>query len=482
MKLAEDLAPLEAWLSAQLGGVCRIHSAKRLSGGAIQQNWLLRLDDAAGTELVLRRDAAAGVAESHGRAAEFALLRAAQAAGVMVPAPMALCTDRDVVGGPFLLMAKCEGIGFGPRVVKDLALAPDREALAGRLGAELARLHRIAPPRPDLAFLGPPPDYPAQAEIDRVRAGLDALGAARPGLEWALRWAERHAPATARVVLTHRDFRTGNYLVDARGLSAILDWEFAGWGDPMADLGWFCAACWRFGRADLEAGGIAPRAPFYAGYEEVAGTPVDDAAVRYWEVVAHLRWATIALAQGWRHGSGVEPSLELALTGRLAAELELTALRATAPRNWRDGAAGTLAMPEAGRLQPKPEFSLHPETAGSALLDIAQRTLNDAVLPAVSGDARYAALMVAAAIRMAAREAELGAWLAASAKAVQAQSRGETMAHLVTALRAGRHDADPLLHGVLWADAALRTSIAKPSVLTPTERRVLGLAKSEGPA
>ena len=47
--------------------------------------------------------------------------------------------------------------------------------------------------------------------------------------------------------LIHRDYRTGNYLVDGGRLTAALDWEFAGWGDPREDIGWFTARCWRFG-------------------------------------------------------------------------------------------------------------------------------------------------------------------------------------------------------------------------------------------
>jgi hypothetical protein len=62
--------------------------------------------------------------------------------------------------------------------------------------------------------------------------------------------------------------------------------------------------------------------------------PIDDEAVRYWEVMAHLRWAVIALEQGHRHISGREPSLELALTGRMAPELERIILRMTAPELW----------------------------------------------------------------------------------------------------------------------------------------------------
>jgi hypothetical protein len=38
--------------------------------------------------------------------------------------------------------------------------------------------------------------------------------------------------------------------------------------------------------------------------------------------MAHIRWAVIALQQAQRHLSGVERSLELALTGRIVAELE----------------------------------------------------------------------------------------------------------------------------------------------------------------
>ena len=86
---------------------------------------------------------------------------------------------------------------------------------------------------------------------------------------------------------------------------------------------------------ELEAGGIAPREAFYRGYETESGVQIDDEAVRYWEVVAHLRWAVIALEQGHRHLSGLEPSLELALTGRITPELELAILRATGPERWR---------------------------------------------------------------------------------------------------------------------------------------------------
>ena len=195
-------------------------------------------------------------------------------------------------------MRRVAGTALARRIVKDTSLGGDREALAERLGHELAKIHTIVPPRSDLDFLGQPPGDPGPDTVTQIRKHLDTLGLARPALEWGLRWCETHAPQPSEVVLTHQDYRTGNYMIDESGLTGILDWEFAGWNDPMSDIGWFCAKCWRAGRDDLEAGGIAARAALYQGYEATSGHRIDPARVAFWEVMAHVRWAVIALQQG----------------------------------------------------------------------------------------------------------------------------------------------------------------------------------------
>jgi aminoglycoside phosphotransferase (APT) family kinase protein len=245
--------------------------------------------------------------------------------------PLWSCEDAAVIGRPFFVMQWVEGTAAGHVLTRDTGLVADRAQLAQRLGHELARIHSIRPPRADLSFLPVAAQSPALAEIERLRGALDALPSAHPALEWGLRWLERHAPPPGDIVLCHGDYRTGNYLVDAQGLAAILDWEFAGWGDALQDIGWFCARCWRFGADAREAGGIGERADFYRGYERAGGAPVDDAQVRWWEVMAHVRWAVIALAQARRHASGDEPSLLLALTGRIVPELEHEVLTMTEP-------------------------------------------------------------------------------------------------------------------------------------------------------
>jgi aminoglycoside phosphotransferase (APT) family kinase protein len=314
----------------------RIERWERLSGGAIQENVAIdvTVEDsprAGRHEWVLRTDAPSAVAASRTRAEEFAVLRVAHSAGVTVPEPLFACADGE--GPDFFVMRRVPGVTAGHRLTKDDSLVPDRAALARELGANLARLHRVKPPVPGLAFLGDPPADHARATIAAYRGDLDRLGAVRgeawPALEWGLAWCSRNAPAPRPPCLLHRDWRTGNYLVHEGRLAAVLDWEFAGWGDAREDIGWMLARCWRFARPDLEAGGIAPAAAFLDGYAQAGGERVDREEARYWEAMAHLRWAVIALQQAERHRSGSQRSLELALTAHIVPELELEILALT---------------------------------------------------------------------------------------------------------------------------------------------------------
>lgn len=311
-----------------------IADAKLLSGGAIQENWFVRAEISGGPQAgvldaVVRTDSPSAVAASLGRAQEFALLKAAFDAGVTVPEPLWLCEDREVIGRQFFIMRRIAGIAAGHVLVKDARYGGDRKALAERLGAELARIHTVRPPRRDLGFLPTYDEAPALHAIERFRAHLDAHHTPHPALEWGLRWLERHAPPRRELVLCHGDFRTGNYMVDEHGLTGVLDWEFAHWGEPLEDIGWLCARCWRFGSTAREVGGIGDREHLYRGYESVSGKALDRDEVRYWEVMAHMKWAIIAIQQAERHVSGEETSLMLALTGHIVPELEYEILSMT---------------------------------------------------------------------------------------------------------------------------------------------------------
>jgi len=134
-------------------------------------------------------------------------------------------------------------------------------------------------------------------------------------------------PPLGELVLCHRDYRTGNYLADETGVTAILDWEGAHLGDPVEDLGWLCVKSWRFGAVDKPAGGFGSREVLWAAYERAGGAKVDPARARWWEVFGTVRWGIICHNQAFRHLSGSIKSMELASIGRRAVETEVDLLQ-----------------------------------------------------------------------------------------------------------------------------------------------------------
>ena len=401
-----------------------------LSGGAIQENWAFEAEFAGGPfagrlGLVLRTDAATGIASSLGRVEEFAVLRAAFATGVTVPEPLWACADPDVIGKPFFVMRRVAGSAQGRWVTGDPALEPALPGISARVAQQLALIQTIRPPRDDLPFL--PSIGPAE-HIAAFRAYLDRHPRPRPVLEWAARWLETHLPEKLPPVLCHRDFRTGNYMLDCAELTAILDWEFAGWGDPDEDIGWFCCKGWRFARLDREAGGIAPREVFYRAYEAAAGRHLDSERVFFWEVLANVRWAVIALQQSDRYLVGGARDLSTAIIGRRATECELELLMLLGPDGARPAGSSFSVLPLVGGgdraegrfigpgVTPTPSLRHHGGggkelrdlPSGADLLALGREWLVDELLPLVPPERHRELRLVATAMAIAEREAAAG--------------------------------------------------------------------------
>ena len=323
---------LAGWLATRLGAArVEIAEARRLSGGAVQENWRLAVVVEGGAragrhDWVLRTDAAASLAVSLDRASEFAVLEAAHAAGVRVAEPLLRSDDAEVIGAPFLIQGFVTGVAQARYLVRDKDLARRGPLIAADFARELAKIHTIRPTEGRLSMLPIPVGSPALHEVARYRTVLDTAGEPRPALEYALAWLAANAPDPVAPALVHGDFRTGNLMVDGDRLSAVLDWEFAHWGDPDEDIGWLTAPCWRFGNAAMETGGLAPLQAFLDAYEQAAGRRVDPRRMAWWRILAAARWAAIAVLQGDRYRLGGEDSLEVALTGLMAAEIELDAL------------------------------------------------------------------------------------------------------------------------------------------------------------
>lgn len=389
---------------------------RQLAGGAIQENHGLKVDMDGGSmpgeqHFVVRCDAPSSLSVSLSRSQEFEILELAWKQGVQAPRPFWLCTDTTILGSEFYVMQWAPG-SASPRdlVGKDSLDAAQRKSLVFQLGQNLARLHQVKPTAQRATFLNIPRAGAAQHRLQEYRKILDELNEFHPAIELGLLYLERHAPELQDLTLCHGDFRTGNYLVAEGTLTAVLDWEFASWSDPYEDLGWLCSRSWRFGRPDNEVGGIGSKADLFEGYESVSGEAVDANRVLYWELMASVRWAVIALGQAHRHVSGQQKSLELVLTGNMLPEIQFDLMR-----HLRDVLAVVHdgdGVPPLGAVRP---VATAGQVAGgarpnaSALLTEARSVLLVDVLAALPSSQHYNARMIANAMAISIREAEQGA-------------------------------------------------------------------------
>jgi aminoglycoside phosphotransferase (APT) family kinase protein len=190
---------------------------------------------------VLRRPPLGHVlATAHDMGREFRVISALAPTDVPVPGTLLLCADDSVLGAPFYLMERVEGVVLRDRAQTDPLGAGRRRALADAMMDTLAALHRVEPAAVGLGDFGRPDGF-LERQVRRWSKQLDASRSRPlPGLD-ALRDAlARSVPASAaggRIV--HGDYRLDNLICapDAPRVRAVLDWEMATLGDPLADLG-----------------------------------------------------------------------------------------------------------------------------------------------------------------------------------------------------------------------------------------------------
>ena len=291
-------------------GARDVGEARLLAGGASKEAWAVDVD---GRPLLVRR-AAGGVIHQGTLSLEheFRVLEVAHEAGVKVPPPVGYLGELD--GREAFAMERVEGETIGRRIVTRPELAAARDALPLQLAEEIAKVHAI--PRERLPFLA------ERDVLDQFESELDSVGEPHPAIELGLWWLRENRPEPMDTVVCHGDFRLGNVVVSERGLEYLLDWEFAHAGDPREDVAWPIVRAWRFGNDGLRLGGVGDVEPYLERYAELTGREIPAADLHWWEVLGNVKWATGALTQSRRHLNGQERSVELAVLGRLAAEME----------------------------------------------------------------------------------------------------------------------------------------------------------------
>jgi aminoglycoside phosphotransferase (APT) family kinase protein len=238
---------------------------------------------------------------AHDMIRESTVVAGLHGAGARVPQVLAVCADPDVLGAPFYLMTLAAGVPIDAV----LPAAVDTPAEHARLGRDvievLAEVHAVDPAAAGLAALGRPHGYLLRQlrrftglwDVNRTRT-LPLVGEVAAGLEARM-------PESGPATIVHGDFRVGNLLASTDAparVTAILDWELATIGDPLADLGYLVST---YADRDAPAAGVVElspvtrgagfptRAELAAAYAERTGRPV--AALHWYEALAHWKAA-----------------------------------------------------------------------------------------------------------------------------------------------------------------------------------------------
>lgn len=267
-----DTSALTRWLSARLPGEQGL-SVSRIGGGQSNPTWFV---DFGAARLVLRKKPDGPILKgAHAVEREFRVMQALAQTDVPVPRARWLEEDTAILGTPFYVMDRLDGRVFPDASIEGVT-AKERREMYLDYARTLARLHAVRPEEIGLGDFGRPGNY-FQRQIDRwSRQYAESPGPRIPALDRLVDWLPANLPEDdGAVSIAHGDFRIGNlmYHPTEPRVIAVLDWELATLGHPLADLG-YAVMPWRTAQAeyggildtDWRAAGIPTEDDFVAEY------------------------------------------------------------------------------------------------------------------------------------------------------------------------------------------------------------------------
>jgi aminoglycoside phosphotransferase (APT) family kinase protein len=288
----ENVSRLAAWLCKNgVTAAADLPTVELIAGG--RSNLTYRLEFPAPAQparFVLRRPPLGHVLPTaHDMAREYRVISALHGTDIPVAAPVAFCSDADVIGAPFYVMEYVDGLTLQTREQAAMITPEQARQISERLAEMLAAIHGADLARTGLSDFGRPAGYMSR-QLSRWQRQWD-LSVTRevPGYTELVERLAAGLPEDGEGTLVHGDFRVDNVLIaagPAPRIAAVVDWEMATLGDPLADLA-LTLVYWADPRdtdwVDVEVGATATSAPgfltreeFAASYAERSGRDLSD--------------------------------------------------------------------------------------------------------------------------------------------------------------------------------------------------------------
>ncbi|MCU0358717.1 MAG: phosphotransferase family protein [Cyclobacteriaceae bacterium] len=242
---APSLTALNEYLTQHAPHLGEIQSITQFPSG--YSNLTFCLTTTAGDYILRRPPMGANIKSAHDMSREFAVLSKLKPVYCKVPTPLLYADDASVIGAPFYIMERLQGIILRASNAPQLAIREDvYRQLSTALIDNLVNIHAIDIHSSGLAELGKPEGYVQR----QVEGWIKRYYAAETdSLEWMnqlAEWLSKHMPESGEPAFLHNDYKYDNVVLSAKNLTdiiGVLDWEMATVGDPLMDLG-ACLAYW----------------------------------------------------------------------------------------------------------------------------------------------------------------------------------------------------------------------------------------------
>ncbi|WP_299439353.1 phosphotransferase family protein [uncultured Aquimarina sp.] len=194
-----------------------------------------------GKEYVLRRPPFGAIKRGHDMGREFKVQSGVYTAFPKVPKMYSFTDDESILGCPFYIMEKVDGIILSAREAKKRNVsAGDFKTIADSWLDTFVELHKIDYRAVGLGDLGKPEGYVSRQVLNWGKQYLNAATDDVPAAEKVMKWMDEHQPKDYKYSLVHNDFKYDNVVFKDdswKEVNAVLDWEMATLGDPLMDLG-----------------------------------------------------------------------------------------------------------------------------------------------------------------------------------------------------------------------------------------------------
>lgn len=248
-----NLHALNEYLQQHAPQIGEVKSITRFTGGYSNLTYCLQTEN---KEFVLRTPPpGANIKSAHDMGREFRVLSLLKPHYAKVPTPILYCESTEIIGLPFYLMEKLDGIILRAHNASKMNIGSETmHKLSASLIDNLVALHALDIKTTGLEQLGKPDGYVQRQVEGWVKRYYTAETDKIASIDKVAEWIQKNQPREQPPAFLHNDYKYDNLLLNENDLpeiTGVLDWEMSTVGDPLMDLGATLAYWFEEGEGDV---------------------------------------------------------------------------------------------------------------------------------------------------------------------------------------------------------------------------------------